>query len=101
MEFRSENSSLRAQLIDSDRRIKALEDRLTVTENDNLTSQRKLIEMTEYTSTLKRELQEKELLISQYKLEKEKQKKVLERKYNYKIAAEHEKAKEINSEKER
>ncbi|KOB71648.1 Kinesin-like protein KIF23 [Operophtera brumata] len=101
MEIRSENQSLKAQLMDSDRRIRALEDRLTTTENASMSFQRKLTEMTEYTSALKRELQEKDLLLNQNKLEKEKQKKILERKYNHKIAAEHEKAKEINSENEK
>lgn len=101
MEIRSENQSLKAQLMDSDRRIRALEDRLTTTENASMSYQRKLTEMTEYTSALKRELQEKDLLLNQNKLEKEKQKKILERKYNHKIAAEHEKAKEINSENEK
>ncbi|KAI5632492.1 kinesin motor domain-containing protein [Phthorimaea operculella] len=101
LEVRSENSSLRGQLTAAERRIKALEERLTLTENASLSHQRKLAEMTEYTSSLKRDLQEKELLLSQHKLEKEKQKKILERKYNHKIAAEHEKAKEINSEAER
>lgn len=101
MEVRSENQSLKAQLNDSERRIRALEDRLTTTENTSLSFQRKLTEMTEYTSALKRDLQEKDLLLNQNKLEKEKQKKVLERKYNHKIAAEHEKAKEINSENEK
>ncbi|XP_049883726.1 kinesin-like protein KIF23 [Pectinophora gossypiella] len=101
LEVRSENSSLRNQLVASERRIRALEERLTSTENASLSHQRKLAEMTEYTSSLKRELQEKDLLLNQNKLEKEKQKKILERKYNYKIAAEHEKAKEINTEAER
>ncbi|CAK1592908.1 unnamed protein product [Parnassius mnemosyne] len=101
LEVRSENASLRGQLAASERRVRALEERLTKTENASLSHQRKLNEMTEYTSSLKRELQEKELLLSQNKIDKEKQKKVLERKYNHKIAAEHEKAKEINSEKER
>lgn len=101
MEVRSDNQSLKAQLHESERRIRALEDRLTSTENASLNYQRKLTEMTEYTSALKRELQEKDLLLNQNKLEKEKQKKVLERKYNHKIMAEHEKAKEINSENEK
>lgn len=101
MEVRSENASLKAQLNATERRVKALEERLTSTETTALTYQRKLNEMTEYTSALKRDLQEKELLLSQNKLDKEKQKKVLERKYNHKIAAEHEKAKEANTEKER
>lgn len=101
LEVRSENASLRGQLAAAERRVRALEERLTATENASLTHQRKLSEMTEYTSNLKRELQEKELLLSQNKLEKEKQKKILERKYNNKIAAEHEKAKQINNEKER
>lgn len=101
LEVRSENASLRGQLAAAERRIRALEERLTATENASLSHQRKLNEMTEYTSSLKRELQDKELLLSQNKLDKEKQKKILERKYNYKIAAEHEKAKEFNSEKER
>ncbi|XP_028160099.1 kinesin-like protein KIF23 [Ostrinia furnacalis] len=101
MEVRSENASLRGQLAASERRVRALEERLTATENASLSHQRKLAELTEYTSSLKRDLQEKELLLSQKQLEKEKQKKILERKYNNKIAAEHEKAKEINSEKER
>lgn len=101
LEVRSENASLRGQLAAAERRVRALEERLTATENASLTHQRKLAEMTEYTSSLKRDLQEKELLLSQKQLEKEKQKKILERKYNHKIAAEHEKAKEINSEKER
>ncbi|CAG9576963.1 unnamed protein product [Danaus chrysippus] len=101
MEVRSENSSLKSQLVAAERRIRALEERLTATENASLTHQRKLNEITEYTSSLKRELQEKELLLNQNKLEKEKQKKNLERKYHHKIAAEHEKAKEIHSEKER
>lgn len=101
LEVRSENASLKSQLAAADRRVRALEDRLTATENATMSHQRKLAEMTEYTSTLKRELQEKELLLSQNKLDKEKQKKILERKYNNKIAVEHEKAKEINYEKER
>uniref|UniRef100_A0A2H1VKY3 Kinesin-like protein n=1 Tax=Spodoptera frugiperda TaxID=7108 RepID=A0A2H1VKY3_SPOFR len=101
LEVRSENASLRGQLAAAERRVRALEERLTATENASLTHQRKLSEMTEYTSSLKRELQEKELLLSQNKFDKEKQKKILERKYNHKIAAEHEKAKEIHSEKER
>lgn len=101
MEIRSENASLKAQLAASERRIRALEERLTTTENAAITHQRKLNEMTEYTSAVKRELQEKELLLSQNKLDKEKQKKILERKYNHKIAAEHEKAKEANTENER
>ncbi|XP_063836594.1 kinesin-like protein KIF23 [Ostrinia nubilalis] len=101
MEVRSENVSLRGQLAASERRVRALEERLTATENASLSHQRKLAELTEYTSSLKRDLQEKELLLSQKQLEKEKQKKILERKYNNKIAAEHEKAKEINTEKER
>ncbi|KAM3955684.1 kinesin family member pavarotti [Aphomia sociella] len=101
LEVRSENLSLRGQLSAAERRIKALEDRLTATENASLTNQRKLTEITEYTSQLKRELQEKDLMLNQNKLEKEKQKKVLERKYNHKIAAEHEKAREIHSENER
>lgn len=101
LEVRSENASLRGQLAAAERRVKALEERLTATENAALTHQRKLNEMTEYTSSLKRELQEKDMLLSQNKFDKEKQKKILERKYNHKIAAEHEKAKEIISEKER
>ncbi|XP_037303183.1 kinesin-like protein KIF23 [Manduca sexta] len=101
LEVRSENASLRGQLAAAERRVKALEERLTATENASLSHQRKLNEMTEYTSSLKRELQEKDLMLSQNKLDKEKQKKILERKYNHKIAAEHEKAREINSEKER
>ncbi|CAG4949031.1 unnamed protein product [Parnassius apollo] len=101
LEVRSENASLRGQLAAAERRVRALEERLTKTENVALSHQRKLNEMTEYTSSLKRELQEKELLLSQNKIDKVKQKKILERKYNHKIAAEHEKAKEINSEKER
>ncbi|XP_022824062.1 kinesin-like protein KIF23 [Spodoptera litura] len=101
LEVRSENASLRGQLAAAERRVRALEERLTATENASLTHQRKLSEMTEYTSSLKRELQEKELLLSQNKFDKEKQKKILERKYNHKIAAEYEKAKEIHSEKER
>ncbi|XP_047038693.1 kinesin-like protein KIF23 [Helicoverpa zea] len=101
LEVRSENASLRGQLAAAERRVRALEERLTATENASLTHQRKLSEMTEYTTNLKRELQEKEMLLSQNKFDKEKQKKILERKYNHKIAAEHEKAKEINSEKER
>lgn len=101
LEVRSENASLRGQLASAERRIRALEERLTATENASLSHQRKLAEMTEYTSSLKRNLQEKELLLSQNKLDKEKQKKILERRYHHKIAAEHEKAKEINSEKER
>ncbi|KAJ8707721.1 hypothetical protein PYW07_011398 [Mythimna separata] len=101
LEIRSENASLRGQLAASERRVRALEERLTATENASLTHQRKLNELTEYTSSLKRELQEKEMLLSQNKFDKEKQKKILERKYNHKIAAEHEKAKEINYEKER
>ncbi|XP_041971129.1 kinesin-like protein KIF23 [Aricia agestis] len=101
LEVRSENASLRGQLASAERRIRALEERLTATENTSLSHQRKLAELTDYTSSLKRELQEKELLLSQNKLDKEKQKKVLERKYHNKIAAEHEKAKEIHSEKER
>ncbi|XP_013200632.1 kinesin-like protein KIF23 [Amyelois transitella] len=101
MEIRSENASLKGQLSAAERRIRALEERLTGTESASINHQRKLNEMTEYTSSLKRELQEKELLINQFKLEKEKQKKILERKYNNKIAVEHEKAKEITSEVER
>ncbi|XP_026760019.1 kinesin-like protein KIF23 [Galleria mellonella] len=101
LELRSENLSLRGQLNAAEQRIRALEDRLTATENASLTNQRKLTEITEYTSQLKRELQEKDLLLNQNKLEKEKQKKILERKYNNKIAAEHEKAREIHSENER
>ncbi|OWR49361.1 kinesin protein KIF23 [Danaus plexippus plexippus] len=101
LEVRSENSSLKGQLAAAERRIRALEERLTATENASLSHQRKLNEITEYTSSLKRELQEKELLLNQNKLDKEKQKKNLERKYHHKIAAEHEKAKEIHSEKER
>ncbi|CAG9794529.1 unnamed protein product [Diatraea saccharalis] len=101
LEVRSENASLRGQLAAAERRVRALEERLTATENASLTHQRKLAELTEYSSSLKRELQEKELLLNQNKLEKEKQKKILERKYNHKIAAEHEKAKEIHTEKER
>ncbi|CAH0602017.1 unnamed protein product [Chrysodeixis includens] len=101
LEVRSENASLRGQLAAAERRVRALEERLTATENASLTHQRKLAEMTEYTTNLKHELHEKELLLSQNKFDKEKQKKILERKYNHKIAAEHEKAKEINCEKER
>lgn len=101
MEVRSENASLKNQLAAAERRVRALEERLTQTETQSLNQQRKLAEMTEYTSNLKRDLQEKELLLNQNKLDKEKQKKILERKYNHKIAAEHEKAKEINTEKER
>ncbi|XP_072948549.1 kinesin-like protein KIF23 [Epargyreus clarus] len=101
LEVRSENASLRGQLAAAERRVKALEERLTATETASLTHQRKLTEMTEYTSAIKRELQEKELLLSQNKLDKEKQKKILERRYHHKMAAEHEKAKEIHSEKER
>lgn len=101
LEVRSENASLRGQLASAERRVRALEERLTATENASLSHQRKLAEMTEYTSSLKRDLQEKELLLSQNKLDKEKQKKILERRYHHKIAAEHEKAKEINCEKER
>lgn len=101
MEIRSENASLRGQLTAAERRIRALEERLTATETISMAHQRKLTEMTENTLSLKRDLQEKELLISQYKLEKEKQKKILERKYNNKIAAEHERVRDINSEMER
>ncbi|KAG7295566.1 hypothetical protein JYU34_021807 [Plutella xylostella] len=101
LEVRSENSALKAQLAAAERRVRALEERLTATESTSLSHQRKLAELTEYTSNLKRDLQEKELLLSQNKLDKEKQKKILERKYNHKIAAEHEKAKEIRSEKDR
>ncbi|XP_047542555.1 kinesin-like protein KIF23 [Vanessa atalanta] len=101
LEVRSENASLRGQLASAERRVRALEERLTATENASVSHQRKLAEMTEYTTSLKRGLQEKELLLSQNKLDKEKQKKILERKYHHKIAAEHEKAKEFNSEKER
>lgn len=101
LDVKSENTSLKSQLLSAERRIRALEERLTTTENASLNHQRKLSEMTEYTSALKRELQEKELLISQNRIDKEKQKKILEKKYNNKIAAEHEKAKEIQSEKER
>lgn len=101
LEVRSENSSLRGQLAAAERRVRALEERLTTTENAAVTHQRKLAEMTDYTSSLKRELQEKDLLLSQNKLDKEKQKKILERKYNHKIAAEHEKAKDLNCEKQR
>lgn len=98
MDVRSENVSLRGQLAAANRRAKALEDRISTMENTTLQYQRKLNEMTEYSSGLKRDLQEKELLLSQNKLDKEKQKKLLERKYHHKIAAEHEKAKEINHE---
>ncbi|CAB3237577.1 unnamed protein product [Arctia plantaginis] len=101
MDVKTENRALKGQLAAAERRVRALEERLTATENASLTHQRKLSEMTEYTSTLKRELQEKEMLLSQHKFDKEKQKKILEKKYNHKIAAEHEKAKEINCEKER
>ncbi|XP_013146270.1 PREDICTED: kinesin-like protein KIF23 [Papilio polytes] len=101
LEVRSENVSLRGQLAAAERRVRALEERLTATENASLSHQRKLNEMTEYTSSLKRELQEKDLLLSQNKLDKEKQKKILEKRYNHKIAAEHEKAKEICCESER
>ncbi|XP_059056646.1 kinesin-like protein KIF23 [Achroia grisella] len=101
MELKSENMSLRGQLSTADQRIRALEDRITTTENTSAINQRKLTEITEYTSQLKRELQEKDLLLNQNKLEKEKQKKILERKYNNKIAAEHEKAREIHTENER
>lgn len=101
LEVRSENSALRGQLAASERRIRALEDRLTATENESTSNKRKLNELTEYTSSLKRDLQEKELQLSQNKLEREKMKRILERKYNHKIAAEHERAKEINSEKEK
>lgn len=101
MEVRSENASLKAQLAASERRMRALEEKLTATESASLSSQRKLTELLEYSSSLKRELQEKELLINQNKLDKEKQKKILEKKYNHKIAAEHEKAREINSERAR
>ncbi|XP_075988847.1 kinesin-like protein KIF23 [Anticarsia gemmatalis] len=101
MEVRSENRSLRGQLAAAERRVRALEERLTATENASLSHQRKLSELTEYSSNLKRELQEKEQLLSQHKFDKEKQKKILEKRYNHKIAAEHEKAKEINCEKER
>lgn len=101
LEVRSENASLRGQLASAERRVRALEERLTATENASQSHQRKLNEMTEYTSALKRDLQEKDLLLNQNKLEKHKQKKIMERKFNHKIAAEHEKAKEINSEKER
>ncbi|CAH0712930.1 unnamed protein product, partial [Brenthis ino] len=101
LDVRSENVSLRGQLASAERRVRALEDRLTAMENVSLSHQRKLSEMTDYTSSLKRELQEKELLLSQNKLDKEKQKKILERKFNHKIAAEHEKAKTINCEKQR
>ncbi|XP_063372161.1 kinesin-like protein KIF23 [Cydia amplana] len=101
LEVRGENSALRGQLAASERRIRALEDRLTATENESTSNKRKLNELTEYTSTLKRELQEKELQLSQNKLEKEKMKRILERKYNHKIAAEHERAKEIHTEKEK
>ncbi|XP_023936954.1 kinesin-like protein KIF23 [Bicyclus anynana] len=100
MDIKSENVSLRGQLAAAQRRNKALEDRITASENAALSYQRKLSEMSEYSSALKRDLQEKELLLSQNKLDKEKQKKILERKYHHKIAAEHEKAKEINSEKQ-
>ncbi|CAH0404452.1 unnamed protein product [Chilo suppressalis] len=101
LEVRSENVSLRGQLAAAERRVRALEERLTATENASLSHQRKLAELTEYSSSLKRELQEKDLLLSQNKLDKEKQKKILERKYNHKIAVEHEKAKEMHTEKER
>ncbi|XP_039751959.1 kinesin-like protein KIF23 [Pararge aegeria] len=100
MDVKSENVSLRGQLAAANRRNKALEERVTSAENTSLSYQRKLSEMTEYTTALKRDLQEKELLLSQNKLDKEKQKKILERKYHHKIAAEHEKAKEIHSEKQ-
>ncbi|VVC96494.1 kinesin-like protein KIF23 [Leptidea sinapis] len=101
LEVRSINTSLKGQLSSAERRIKALEERLMSTENTSISHQKKHKELTEYTSMLKRELQEKELLLSQYKLDKEKQKKILERKYNHKIAAEHEKAKEIIIEKQK
>ncbi|XP_068617658.1 kinesin-like protein KIF23 [Battus philenor] len=101
LDVRSENMSLKGQLSSAERRIRALEERLVSAENSSLSFQKKLNEMTEYTSSLKRELQEKDLLLNQNKLDKEKQKKILEKKYKHKIAAEHEKAKEINSEKER
>ncbi|CAK1546538.1 unnamed protein product [Leptosia nina] len=101
LELSSENASLNAQLSTEKRRNQVFEERLTRTENEVLSFQKKLTEMTEYSSTLKRDLQEKDLLLSQYKLDKAKQKKLLERKYQHKMAAEHEKAKEIISEKER
>ncbi|XP_063545648.1 kinesin-like protein KIF23 [Cydia strobilella] len=101
LEVRGENAALRGQLAASERRIRALEERLTATENESTSNKRKLNELTEYTSTLKRELQEKELHLNQNKLEKEKMKRILERKYNHKIAAEHERAKEIHTEKEK
>ncbi|XP_068618029.1 kinesin-like protein KIF23 [Battus philenor] len=101
LDVRSENMSLKGQLSSAERRIRALEESLVSAENSSLSFQKKLNEMTEYTSSLKRELQEKDLLLNQNKLDKEKQKKILEKKYKHKIAAEHEKAKEINSEEER
>lgn len=101
LELRSENASLHAQLSKEKRRNQAFEERLTRTENELLGNQKKLIEMTDYTSSIKRELQEKELLLNQNKLDKAKQKKHLERKYQHKMAAEHEKAKEIISQKEK
>ncbi|XP_022122453.2 kinesin-like protein KIF23 [Pieris rapae] len=101
LELRSENASLNAQLSTEKRRNHAFEERLTRSENEVINYQKKLTEMTEYTSSLKREMQEKDLLLNQNKLDKAKQKKLLERKYQHKMAAEHEKAKEIISEKER
>lgn len=101
LEVKGENASLKAQLAASERRVRALEERLTTTENNYMSNQRKLTELTEYSASLKRELQEKDLKLNQNLLEKEKQKKVLERKFNHKIAAEYERAREINTEKEK
>lgn len=100
LQVRSENVTLRGQLSTAERRIRALEEKLTSTDNTSHSNQRRINELTDYCATLKKELQEKELIINQHKLEKEKQKKILEKKYNNKIAAEHEKAREVIYEKE-
>lgn len=97
----NDNKDLKAQLNASERRIKALEECLTLAETNNMSIHRKLSEANELNGNLKRELQDKDQLLSQYKFDKEKQKKVLEKKYYTKLTAEHEKAKEIHSEKER
>ncbi|GBP81704.1 Kinesin-like protein KIF23 [Eumeta japonica] len=101
LEVRAENAGLRGQLATAERRARVLEERLATLENSSLMQQRKLNELTEYSLALKRELQEKELLLSQNRLDKEKQKKILTKKYNNKIAAEHEKAREVLSQREK
>lgn len=101
MEIKTENRSLKSQLSTAEKRIRALEERLMTTDNGSHNFQRKITELTEYCTTLKKELQEKDLIISQNKMEKEKQKKILERKYNNKIAAEYEKTRKTNNEKEK